>query len=468
MHYTNRSIQIIASLIILASSWSCRKSDKVNSSPSLMLSFSADTVMFDTVLTTVGSVTKRLLVYNHNKNKVVVSQIRLGGGSASMYRINVDGQAAYNIQNVEIEGNDSLYIFVKVTVNPNNKSTPFIVSDSIVFMTNTNRQMVQLAALGQNADFNIGKTLKGNQIWDSLKAHVIYGFLRIDTGASLTILPGTKVYLHKGGYLAVSDQASLTVSGQWEHPVRIQGDRLDTYYRDLPGQWQGIYLERGSLNNFLSYAVIKNGNYGLIIDSLITGSGYKLTMEGTIIQNMVYDGIYAYSTSVQSENCIIGNCGGAALRIEKGGNYDFKQLTVGNYWSSSVRNTASLILSNYSTDTSGRQIPYGLAANFGNIILYGTETDELELDSTGLAGFSYLFNHALLKTSLKVGNANHYQECLVNKDPLFLNVQTYDYEIDSMSPAIGQGVPMGVSNDIRGILRPTSPALGAYEYYKKP
>jgi len=66
-----------------------------------------------------------------------------------------------------------------------------------------------------------------------------------------------------------------------------------------------------------------------------------------------------------------------------------------------------------------------------------------------------------------VGNANHYQECQVNKDPLFLNPSIYDYEIDSISPAIRQGVPMGVTYDIRGILRPDSPALGAYEYFKK-
>ena len=468
MHRANISNLVFICLILLAFSWSCRKADKTDSSPSLMLSFSVDTVMFDTVLTTVGSVTKRLLVYNRNKNKVVVSQIQLGGGSGSMYRMNVDGTAAYSVQNTEIRGNDSLYIFVKVTVNPNDKNTPFIVSDSIVFMTNTNRQVVQLAALGQNADFNIAKTLKGNIVWDSLKAHVIYGFLRVDTGASLTVLPGTKIYFHKNAYLAVSHEASLAVNGTWEHPVRMQSDRLDFYYRDLPGQWEGIYLERGSKNNNLSYAVIKNGNYGLIIDSLVSGSDPKLTMDGTIIQNMVYDGIYAYSTSVVSTNCIIGDCGGAALRIEKGGNYNFKQLSVGNYWSSSVRSIPSMILSNYTSDSVGIKHPNDLAANFGNIILYGTETDELELDSVANIKFSYIFDHALLRTSLKVSNQAHYLECIVNKDPLFLDVQKFDYEIDSLSPARGSGGAMGVNNDIRGSQRPSPPSLGAYEYFKKP
>ncbi|MCX6285559.1 MAG: right-handed parallel beta-helix repeat-containing protein [Bacteroidetes bacterium] len=469
MHSKNSVIFIIAILILLALTWSCRKTEKVDSSPSIVLSFSTDTIMFDTVLASVGSVTKRLLVYNHNNNKVVVSQIQLSGGSVSMYRINVDGIPGFNFQNIEIAGKDSIFVFVKVTINPNDKNTPFIVSDSLIFTTNGNRQQVQLAACGQNADFNIEKTLKGNQVWDSLKAHVIYGFLRVDTGASLAIMPGTKVYLHKKAYLAVSHEATLSINGQWEHPVRIQSDRLDPYYRDLTGQWEGIYLERGSRNNSLNNAIIKNGNYGLILDSLVPGSAPKLTMDGTIILNMVYDGIYAYSTSIVSTNCIIGNCGGAALRIEKGGSYDFRQLTVGNYWTAAVRNIPSVLLSNFTYDTLGHKIPNDLIkAYFGNAIVYGSETDEIRLDSVSTASFAYMFDHALLRTSLKVTNPSHYIGCMTNNDPLFLDVQNYDYEIDSTSQANHLGVPMGVIYDIRGILRPDTPSLGAYEYFKKP
>jgi len=469
MHLKHLSILLTTALFVLAFSVSCRKSDKVDSNPSLMLSFSTDTVMFDTVLATVGSVTRRLMVHNQNPGKVVVSQIQLGGGAASMYRINIDGKPAFDVQNIEIPGKDSIFVFVRVTVNPNDKTTPFIVSDSIIFTTNGNRQVVQLAACGQNADFNIEKTLKGNQVWDSLKAHVIYGFLRIDTSASLTILPGTKVYFHKKSHLAVSYDASLIVNGEWDHPVTFQNDRLDPYYRDLPGQWDGIYLERGSKGNSLANVMIRNGNYGLVIDSLVAGSAPKLLLDGAIIQNMVYDGIYAYSTSINATNCVIGSCGGASLRIEKGGSYDFRQLTIGNFWSTSVRNWPALVISNFTYDSIGNKVPGDLVkAYFGNAIIYGSETEEIQPDSVASAGFSYMFDHALLKTTLKTGNQNHFLECQVNKDPLFLDVQKYDYMIDSTSPAIGKGVPMGVIYDIRKVMRPAAPALGAYEYFKKP
>jgi hypothetical protein len=462
-------------LVILSISLfsSCRKNDKVDSNPALMLSFSTDTVMFDTVFATVGSVTQRLMVYNRNSNKISISQIQLGGGAGSSYRINVDGTPALTIQNVQIAGKDSMFIFIRVTVNPNDKNTAFIVSDSIIFQTNGNRQVIQLAALGQNADFNVKKTLKGNQVWDSLKAHVIYGYLRIDTGALLTILPGAKIYLHKNAYIAVSDQASLIIGGygQWDHPVRIQSDRFDPYYRDLPGQWDAIYFERGSKGNSISNAVIKNGNYGLILDSLVTGSTAKLILDGTIIQNMVYGGIYAYSTSITGTNCVIGNCGGAALWIEKGGSYDFRQLTIGNFWTESVRSAPALYLSNFTVDSLGRKFPNSLdTAYFGNCIIYGSSDGEIQYDSVTTVAFSHMFDHCLLKTGLPVSNPNYYIGCFVNQDPRFLDVQNFNYRIDSISPAINKGVPMGVPNDITGRARPNpdTPALGAYEYAKTP
>lgn len=455
-------------MILLAAATSCRKNQKTDSNPALTLAFSTDTVLFDTVLATVGSVTKRLMVYNNNEGKLVVSQIRLGGGSSSMYRINVNGTPSTMVENIEIPGKDSIFIFVKVTVNPNNLSTPFIVSDSILFTTNTNLQAVQLAACGQNADFNINKTLKGQHVWDSLKAHVVYGTLRLDTGSLLTVMPGTKIYLHKKGRISVSNLASVKMNGTWNHPIRIQSDRLDEYYRDLPGQWDRIILERGSIGNSISNTVIKNGNYGIVIDSLPPGSEPKLNMDGVIIENFVYDGIYAYATSIVSTNCVIGNCGGAALYVEKGGSYDFRQLTVGNYWTASVRSNPSIVLKNFTYDSVGAKIPGDLVkAFFGNIILYGTETEELGLDSTGGAMFSYMFDHAILKTTFKLGNQSHYLECTANKDPMFTDIQKFDYSLDSLSPALGKGAPMGVTYDIRGNLRPSAPALGAYEYLKK-
>src|ERR1035437_6319023 len=136
-------------ILTLITVFSCKKKDKIDSNPALKLTFSTDTVFFDTVFTTVGSVTQRLMVHNYNASKVLVSSIRLGGGSNSVFSLNIDGTPAASLSDVEIAANDSIFIFVKVTVNPNNQNTPLVVTDSILFNTNGNLQKVDLVAWGQ-------------------------------------------------------------------------------------------------------------------------------------------------------------------------------------------------------------------------------------------------------------------------------------------------------------------------------
>ncbi len=454
-------------LIILSilSVSSCKKKDKIDSNPALKLTFSSDTVFFDTVFTTVGSVTQRLMVYNYNSSKLMISSIRLAGGSNSVFSLNIDGTPASSASDVELAGHDSIFIFVKVTLNPNNQSNPLIITDSILFNTNGNLQKVELVAWGQDAYFYRNKKLTGNISWDSIKPRVIYGYLRVDTGATLTIDAGTKLYFHKSAYLAVSHLSTIIVNGNLDHPVRFLGDRLDPFYRDLPGQWDGIYLEKGSHDNAINYAIIKNGNFGILVDSAVNPSLHMLKIDNTIIQNMVGNDIYAYATNILSTNCVLGDCGRAALVLDFGGSYDFRQLTIANYWGSSVRMDSALSMSNYTYDSLGNKHTNPLTnAYFGNIILYGSADDELSFRKDASTAFNFMFDHCLLKTHKSINDPLHYNKCLVNKDPGFVNVLTFDYQIDSISAAIIQGIPMGVDFDIKNVFRGATPDLGAYQY----
>ena len=455
--------------MILVGFLSCRKKDKVDTNPSLVLAFSTDTVFFDTVFPTVGSITKRLIVYNPNNNKVNISTIRLAGGQASSYRININGTPEMSASDIEIPGEDSIFIFVRVTIDPHNQNTPFVVSDSLEFVTNGNLQNVRLVAWGRDAFFYRKATLKGAIVWDSLKAHVIYESLRLDKNSTLTIMPGTRVYFHKDAYLAVARQSTLKVAGTPDHLVRFQGDRMDPFYKDLPGQWGGIYLEKGSVDNEIEYAFIKNGMFGLALDSMGRASAPLLSIRNSIIQNMASVGIYADFSSITAINCVIGDCGGNCLSVNNGGSYDFKYLTVGNYWFSSVRHAASVYLSNHGYDSLGTPTHNPLSkAAFTNAIIYGSNDEEIELDSVALAPFEYTFDHAILKTRLKTSNQARYINCMVNKDPKFVDTELLNYKIDSISPAIKAGLPLQeIPFDILGHERGLTPALGAYEYVKK-
>ena len=109
---------------------SCHDNDKFTDSPSARLEFSTDTVKFDTVFTTIGSVTKQFRVYNRNKEAVRTSVSLADKG---FYRLNIDGVAANSLDNLEIRGNDSAFIFVEVTIDPQNSNSPIVVLDSIQY-----------------------------------------------------------------------------------------------------------------------------------------------------------------------------------------------------------------------------------------------------------------------------------------------------------------------------------------------
>lgn len=456
---------ILVLLSLLIAGVSCRKKDKIDPDPALRLSFSEDTVFFDTVFTSIGSVTQRLTVYNDHDGKLRISDIRLAGGESSNYRINIDGLPVLQVQDIEIPGHDSIFIFIRVTVDPTSANTPFIVRDSILFLTNGNQQDVKLMTWGQNARFLKNANIGANETWDSLRPYVIFGYARVDTGVTLTILPGTKIYFHWNSYFAVSSEGTLKAYGTKDHPIRFLNDRLDEFYRNLPGQWGGIYLDRGSRDHEINYAEIQNGRFGLSLDSLGNASLPGLILDNTVIRNTTSDGIYSYSSSIISTNCVLGNNGGASLDIEKGGSYDFRHLTIANFWSESVRLSPALYLSNFTYDNAGNQVGGALEkAYFGNVLIYGNEDDEILTDHLAGTAFEYQFDHAILKTTADLSDPVHYLSCTANEDPLFVNPSALDFHIDTLSPAIGKGIPMGVTFDIEGNTRPPEPSLGAYEF----
>ena len=150
--------------IISALVFSCRK-DSFITSPQANLSTSADALKYDTVFTSAGSVTQSFKIFNNNNQKLRLSQVKLSGGAASSFKINVDGTSATEVDNIEINANDSIYVFVQVNVDPTAANLPFLIQDSILISYNGNQKFVQLQAYGQNAIFLNSVTIKENISW---------------------------------------------------------------------------------------------------------------------------------------------------------------------------------------------------------------------------------------------------------------------------------------------------------------
>jgi hypothetical protein len=474
-------IVIIIGLAVVFSS--CRKDDVIDTSPSFTLNFSSDTLIFDTVFATIGSITEQIRVYNPSDHKVKISSIRLAKGNGSRYSINVDGEPGTQFNDVEIRGNDSIFIFAKVTINPNDELSPFVVTDSILFETNGNQQDVDLVAWGQNARYilwnknpdNLPKyrIVAGEGVdttWTSDLPIVVYGYAVVDSTGSLTINAGTNVHFHSGSGLWVYKGGSLKVMGTKDEPVYFQGDRLEGFYSDLPGQWDRIWINEGAVDNEINYAVIRNGFIGLQLETLQEYMGNQLFLNNTIIENMSGAGILTRYYFVAGQNCVITNCGQYALALTLGGGYDFRHITIGNYWRNGIRNNESVYLNNYFVDANNQVVAYPFFANIANSIIYGNQSEELVLDDS-LGEFNYTFNHCLLKTEIDISQDTNFISSLKNEDPLFIDVATNNLQPDSLSPVIGAGsfeIANTVPIDINGEDRTERPDIGAYQWMPTP
>jgi hypothetical protein len=465
----------------------CKK-DTIDSSSSVKLDFSTNNVLFDTIFTTIGSTTKKVLIYNNNSSKIVISNISLAGGSKSNFRININGSPSYTASNIEIRAKDSLYIFIKVTIDPNNANTPFIVKDSILFNINGNLQYINLLAWGQNAYYHTPNyfyknmppfsIIKENDTWKNDKPHVIYGWAVVDSGSTLNIEAGAKIYLYNNAVLWIYKDGTLKVKGTLENPVYFQGTRLEQYYSDVPGQWGKIWLSAGSKNNNINYAIIKNGTIGVQVDTLGNSSQPTLNISNTIIKNMSVAGLYAQGSYIKGYNNIISNCGQYVIALTLGGYYDFRHCTFANYWQNSIRNTPLLKLNNYYVDISENIQARALNnAYFGNCIIYGnidnTKSSEIDFDDIGnQIAFDYKFVNCLIRSNdiAKTSNQANFINCIFNQDPLFSNISNSNYELNALSPAINKGErkiinPIYLHKDIKGKSRisDTAPDIGAYE-----
>lgn len=461
-----KNLLALAALVLLF--FSCRKESFTNSSAA-QLTTSVDTLHFDTVFTTTGSTSQYLKIINDNKEGIRISSVRLAGGAASPFKINVDGLTGPQANNIEVLGNDSVYVYVTVSINPNAQNLPFIVRDSIEITYNGNQKWVQLDAFGQNAHFFRNRKITGAESWNNDLPYVILGGLIVDTTATLTINQGCKVYLHADAPLIV--HGSLQVNGEKYDSTRVifTGDRLDEPYRNFPASYPGLIFTASSKNNNINYAVIKNA-YQAVVAVGPASAGTKLSLNETIIDNAYDIGLLGINTSINARNVLISNCG-KNLFLVGGGNYDFTHCTVASFSNSYIQHKDPVMaLTNYITQ-GNTTTSANLTAIFTNCIFWGEQNgfvkNEVFVDAKAITP-SITFNKVLWRmqaaptlNGLTINDA-------INQAPVFDSINTaeryYSFRLKDGSPAIDKGVNTGTTIDLDGKPRPVGiPDIGAYE-----
>jgi hypothetical protein len=479
------------------------KEEIVTRDTSARLEFSADTLLFDTVFVQTGTVTKRLWVYNRNRRAVRVEQIALKDAS-SPYTLTVNGDSGPLAREVEIRGRDSLLLLVKARLDPGAENTPFLIENQLQFRTNGNEQQVALVAYGQNAYFHRAEVLACNTVWRNDKPHVIYDFVRVDAGCSLTIEEGARIYAHAGagivirGSLLINPNLAPSDELTPNDPrfVRFAGDRLEAAYSEIPGQWRGIQFDATSQGNVVRYAEIKNAGFGLLVFNPENRQPRpSVLVENTIIKNISgarlnfasgsasFDGagILSFSGDFTLRNCLLTNCGEYAVRGLQGGNFVLNFCTIANYTPSFQRRTPSLNFSDVLTLPNGQPGPsVPPTVSILNSIVWGNNADELGFENANLYASRLTVRNSLLRTKVYEGTGTATQPGFGGSstdniikdvlDPKFISSpyrprgRRFDYRLDTLSPASNRPllaplVPRDLLNKPRG----ATPDLGAYE-----
>jgi hypothetical protein len=425
------------------------------------LDFSKDTVLFDTVFTTIGSTTKRLKIYNYNNQPINIEEVELMGGASSPFRINLDGISADFHSSIEIPANDSLFAFIEVTLQVNNATNPLVISDSIRFLTNGENQYVNLDVWGQDAYFHNDEVVSGT--WMNDKPHVLYntvavGFPGIDSNLNLTIPAGTQIYGHKNAQLIVY-KSSLEIQGTLGNEVVFQGDRLESFYDDVSGQWWGIRLIEANTSN-IDYTIIKNGSVGLQVDS--TSAALTLDLRNTIIDNNDFFGFSANAGPIiEASNCFFGDAGISSAYLFAGGDFTMTHCDFVNYWSGSRAGPALAISNYYEVENTIYCRP--LVADFKNNVADGSLDKEFIVDTIDCS-VSMIFGKNFFKRD-EVYDYPSYNGVIWAGDPDYTDAFLKDYSILENSVYRDAGdVIFGFPLDLKGVSRDATPDLGCYEF----
>ena len=492
--------------LITAGLAGCNDIDNYAANPDYLLSFSTDTLSFDTVFTTIGSYTSYFMIYNRNSEALKIEKINLAGGGKNGFRLNVDGRKGDSFSDIPIWKKDSLYVAVEVTVNPNDENSPFVIYDSVVFTTNGKTQYVLLEAYGQNAHILKGETVFSDDITlTAERPYLVYDSIRIPEGVTVEIEKGAAFYMHKDAKWLID--GTLKTFGTQDEPVLFRADRLDNLtrslsYDNISAQWNGLFFGASSFDNELNYTLIRNGISGLTFDASMPDRK-KIDIRNSQIKNMDGNVLWAVNCYIEASNTEFSNASGFLVMLA-GGKYQFTHCTMANYMPpvmshSSTRLTQTLTLSdNIIVLENGEEEKQSFPlqqAYFDNCIIDGSlspdttkryrgeilfSTDDLLMDGND-EQFNYRFNHCAIKTK-KIDNERFVEIVFIenrddmkyikssadNEDKIYDYI--YDFRLANESAGIGKAdssIAEQYPLDRYGVNRLTGefgPSIGAYEY----
>lgn len=397
---------------------SCLKDDVFSLSATDQLTFTKDTIRFDTIIAGQATHTYSFVIHNKNALGLRLSQVFLEKGAASPFFVNIDGESVNQgmVAGVEIGAHDSIRGFLFVNAPESQIHQIEEVKDRLFFVTEGgSRQHIVLEAKAQNVERLRAKVIVADETFTAHRPYQIFDSLVVGKGSTLTIEEGATLYFHAGARLVVHGQ--LIARGTLEKPIVFRGDRLGYMFAGQPydrisGQWGGIVLTAGSYGNVFDYCDIHSGDFGLRCEDSIA-TQQKLLLENSVIHNVVGVGLDCTMAKIFVGNTQVTNAGAGCVRLT-GGDYQFVHTTIANFYPFSGERGAALYYTNYE----GEEARPLTAATFLNTLVTGYQKDEIrgvKMDDDDVP-FQYLFQNCLLNT-LPIENDDKIIDCLWDTSP---------------------------------------------------
>ena len=490
---------------------SCREDFQFEPSTG-QLSFSKDTLYLDTIFTGISSSTYNFKVYNNSDSDILIPSIRLQRGSSSQYRLNVDGLAGQDFENIPLLARDSLFVFVEMALSLEEELNEFLYTDQILFGDGLDDQQVEVVTLVRDAIFlyperredgsrevvPIGTDGQGNIValegfyldpeelrFTAEKPYVIYGYAAVPENEDLMVDPGARVYFHTNSGIYVGPQASLQINGtssedpeSLENSVFFQGDRLEPEWEFQAGQWGGLWLSDESRFSDINHLVMRNASVGVFLEGG-GQSALRLRMTNSQIHNSQNIGLLLRNSRAEIDNSIIGSSGIYSVYLNLGGHYTFSHSTIANYWTAGFRNTPALLIDNFIDLGEAGILTSDLEkAEFTNSIIHGNRSLEFLLFNNPGTEFNYTLDHCLLKFNdfnqlysdnplFDFTNTTHYRSLYLNNNPAFIDPALENFGISENSDARERALESTstlLPFDLLGITRVLPADIGALEF----
>lgn len=465
LHDIFTSWHLLPSALLLTVVMAACINDDFSTSQSDVLSFSTDTVTFDTVITLQTTATRQFVVYNRGSKQIRISDIHVEGtATGGHFNINVDGLRGSSFSDIEVRGGDSIYVFVEGYLDEAGQNAPQRINDRVVFTTNGVTQTVALRAWGQDVVRLSGDTIRRNTRFTADKPYLIYDTLFVAPDVVLHIDAGATLLFHDKGAMRVA--GTLRALGTVDKPIVMRGDRLDHVVGDIDfdimsGQWGGLIFPPTSKQNVMHYVDMHSSSIGIHV-STSNPAQRSLYLLNCVLHNSSSSLLTTGGAWVEAVGTEFSEAGSSLVNFI-GGKILLSSCTLANYYLFAA--PTEPMVSFFVKDDSG--IVTNLDASLNNCILYGasTELNMPKLDDTNIYIRNCLFRSP-------GDDDSHFIGCVWAGDPKYFMVRDeyiFDYRLHHDSDARARGdislLPASARTDRYGtdrLARGDGLDLGAY------